>query len=177
MGTNNYAGVNATVNGSGGIDFWDGTASGTPKEITVFELIGQPTWVDVGKVQFTTVMRGDLYPPQVVYLPKNIPYNIGPDNTALGYSHQRTELSFTGAFLIFQVTHNGDFRNPDGMQWSTTFDCTYLAGAELAAALGVGTATTPVPPGFVDPTIPFQIPPGAPGNTLSRLMSRSARRL
>jgi hypothetical protein len=126
-------------------------------------------------------MRGDLYPPQIVYLPKNIPYNIGPDNQAYAHSNQRTELSFTGAFKIFQVTHNGDFRNPDGMQWSTTFDCTYLTGEELASA--INQPETPFTPGpttqpLVPPVLPgTPIPPGFGGLPVGRLMNRLVRRL
>jgi hypothetical protein len=187
MGTNNYIGVHMTVNNTGGIDVWDGQPTGTSKLITVFELIGQPTWIDVGLVQFITVMRGDIKPSDVVYLPKNIPYNIGPDNTAIQHPPQRTELSFTGAFQVYKVTHNGDFRNPDGTLWSTAYECYYLSGAELARMMNI---PNPFAPSFVDPTIPFQIPPGAPGNPLpqaqaslsqgqtpSRLLSRPVRRM
>jgi hypothetical protein len=178
MGTKDYIGVHMTANNTGGIDVWDGTFGNAPQQVTVFELIGQPTWVETALVQFTTVMRGDIKPSDIVYLPKNIPYNIGSDNSALQKGvPQRTELSFTGAFKVFKVTHNGDFRNPDGMQWSTTYECYYLSGSELAQSLnfpespftpGLGT----VPP--IDPLLPGTTPPL---NPFSRLMSRPARRL
>lgn len=172
MGLKNYVGVQMTVNNQGGIDVWDGTQGASTAQVTVFELIGQPTWVNITQVQFTTVMRADIWADTIVFLPKNIPYNISPDSPALKHPPQRTELSFTGAFRVWRVTHNGDFRNPDGVQWSSTYETQYLEGQELAEA------TQPSTPQDAT-TIPSDQTPSTPSPPAMgpQRLIRSARRM
>jgi hypothetical protein len=44
-------------------------------------------------------------------------------------SEQKTNTSFSGTFVIYRVLHIGDFRNPDGVGWSSNFECLAQPGS------------------------------------------------
>ena len=121
LGVKNYQGIKMTSDGKT-ITVDDGTMPITKGQIAPADLIGQPTWVDAFKVNITTVMRSDIHPYNVITLPPNILFAIGPGaNTTV--SIQRRNDSFTGSFRVQKITHTGDFRNPDGAFWSTSYEC------------------------------------------------------
>jgi len=123
MGVNGYNGVQTSVIGDE-ISIYDGTNPGGVTDISVLDLIGQPTWEDIGMVNVMCVLRGDLHAFDRIRLPSNILYAIGPNSdTAMFTSEQRRSLSFNGVMTIVKVTHIGDFRNTDGVQWSTSYEC------------------------------------------------------
>ena len=132
MGTNNYDGVRTAAMGDQ-ISFYDGTMPSGVTDISVLDLIGQPTWIDVGMVDIKCVLRGDLKAFDKIRLPSNILYAYAPGTRmSTQTSEQRNTLSFTGVFEIQHILHVGDFRNPDGVQWSTSYTCQIVTSGNLA---------------------------------------------
>lgn len=111
-----YQGVDILVQNKKFI-VYDGTTQTTPKEVKFVELIGQPTWIDFGVVQFKCVMRADLNVSDYVKLP---PGQV--TTTAQSYSQYRDGSVFSGVFQVDQVRHVGNFRQPDASSWVTVFD-------------------------------------------------------
>ena len=133
MGTNGYLGVNMTTHGKT-IKVWDGTKNGGVTQISAYDLIGQPTWVEQSLIHIGCVLRGDLYAPDLVSLPDGIIIGVEAGGTFSQLSSkQRESLSFSGVFRILKVMHTGDFRNPDGVQWSTHYECQELTSSEAAS--------------------------------------------
>ena len=127
MGVKGYGGLKMTSHDNN-IHVFDGTQpSITAGIVSVIDLIGQPTWVDQLKVHIKTILRGDLKIGDIITLPPNIMWKVGPDANAIGAngaaSPQRTNLSFNGSFQITKITHVGDFRSPHGTDWSTNYEC------------------------------------------------------
>jgi hypothetical protein len=86
------------------------------------DLIGQPSWIDMNSVNIITVLRGDINVDDSIQLPPNTLFNVGPEAGAVA-GNQRSKLTFQGAFRVQKIHHVGDFRNPDGVQWSSHFTC------------------------------------------------------
>ncbi|EHZ7709405.1 hypothetical protein K6Q07_004116 [Salmonella enterica] len=95
------------------------------------ELIGQPTWIGPVSVSFKCPMRAELHCGDTVELPRNIisgPGALLALNTERSYSPLRSQLNFTGAFLITSVRHVGDYLNPDNSNsWVTIYEAVALA--------------------------------------------------
>jgi len=123
MGTKNYGGVRMTSNGTS-LDVWDGTQSMGVGDITAFDLIGQPTWVNRYQVSVKVVMRADLKPGMDFTLPPNTLMQLMPEAIQIGTSEQRSNISIPGTFKIDKVIHIGAFRNPDGNNWCTIYEAT-----------------------------------------------------
>jgi hypothetical protein len=137
LGVKNYPGVMMRSKGEG-MNVFDGSkpdAIGTGV-IEYFDLIGQPVWIDINKIQVKCILRGDITGGMEVSLPTSIaaiaagPSNASP-GAAIAYtaSPQRFLSSLTGKGLVIDVLHIGDFRNPDGVGWSTTYTMLYPSGA------------------------------------------------
>jgi hypothetical protein len=130
LGTKNYLGVNIS-SFSKTINVWDGTSPVSEGEITFLDLIGQPTWIGVNMVSVKTVLRCDLRVGSRVTIPQTL---MGVQSDAIlpmaPASAQRTNLSFTGTFIVRRVLYIGDFRNPDGASWSTNYEL-ILQGATV----------------------------------------------
>jgi hypothetical protein len=90
------------------------------------DLIGQPTWIDLGQIQFDCVMRADLMPPCNVILPVTL-MSVGsiPEDIT-GIPSMLNTLTFNGQFKIFKIRHVGDSRSKDGKDWRTS--CWAIAG-------------------------------------------------
>jgi hypothetical protein len=86
------------------------------------DLIGQPSWIDMNSVNIVTVLRGDINVDDSIQLPPNTLFNVGPEAGAVA-GNQRSKLTFQGKFRVQKIHHVGDFRNPDGVQWSSHFTC------------------------------------------------------
>jgi hypothetical protein len=181
LGTNNYAGVNMTSNGNT-IRVWDGTSSGSVTEISAYDLIGQPTWVETSLIHISCVLRGDLSSPDLVSLPSGIVIGVGIGSN-YSTQDQKNRLSFSGVFRIQRVQHVGDFRNPDGVQWSTNYECTALTANEAATAQTSANAAQAdnVQTGANTEPLSANLggnPPGSPTlQTRSRLLTRPVRRM
>jgi hypothetical protein len=123
MGIKNYPGVNMTSKGDG-INVWDGTKALGFGVISFFDLIGQPTWIDINEVQVKCMMRGDIQQGWYVSIPSTI-FTLSPTaiaGLAPRGSPQRDNVSIPGSGFVKRVLHIGDFRNPDGVGWSTTYN-------------------------------------------------------
>jgi hypothetical protein len=118
--TSGYLGVQVSVQGKT-INVFDGTQAQTgAKSINPQDLIGQPIWTNVKTCQFMTVMRGDINVGDTITLPTSLaqlttnaaPAAPGGTNTNI----------VQGSFLIQNVHHVGNFRQPDWASWCTIFD-------------------------------------------------------
>ena len=179
LGTKGYLGINMTTKGNT-INVWDGTGSSATAAVSVLDLIGQPTWVDVGLIHIPMVLRGDLEEPNIITLPHNILIGIeGSSQYALLGSEQRQKLSFTGSFRILTIQHIGDFRNPDGVQWSSNYTCQNVSGDEIAqqeaAQAAQNLAQAPPAQQLAGGIAPLSAPQQMP-QVASRLLTRPVRR-
>jgi hypothetical protein len=123
-------------------------------QIDAFDLIGQPTWINYQTVSIKTVMRGDLAMPCTVTLPQTL-MTLTEGAVIPGMtSDQRTNASIPGQFLVMDLLHIGDFRNPDGNGWSTNIQ---------AVQKGATEGQTPTAEALNPPSLPMVIirpPPG-----------------
>jgi hypothetical protein len=130
MGIKNYPGVMMRSKGQG-MNVFDGSKPGAIGRgvIEYLDLIGQPTWLDIATIQVKCILRGDITGGMEVTLPESIA-TISP-NAVLPFaaSPQRFLSSLPGTGLVINVLHIGDFRNPDGVGWSTTYDILYPGGS------------------------------------------------
>lgn len=113
-----YGGVNISVQGAK-IVVDDGTVPPTPKMINFYDLIGQPTWLTDGSIQFKTPMRADInvadqiqFPATVVTTGLNAP---SPSTNA--------KATFQGTFSVSSVRHVGNYRQAGADSWVTVIDC------------------------------------------------------
>jgi hypothetical protein len=133
----------------------DGTATGTTattKKIDFIDLIGQPTWVEINKVQMQTVLRGDLNLFDRVSLPAALrtPYVRTTERGAgqMGsLAESANPMIFQGEFEIAAMNHFANFRQPGGTDWVTTFDM-------LTTGPNGGEATAPDSPATTEPKKP-----------------------
>lgn len=113
----NYLGAQI-VSTPGGFFLFDGTIAPKPKQISFLDLIGQPTWIDAGTMQFHVVMRADLSVGDVVAMP------VGSNvvNTANSYARYRDTTAFQGSFTIKSIRHLGNSRQNSAEAWITVID-------------------------------------------------------
>ncbi len=122
LGVKNYKGVHMTTDGKT-VTVDDGTnLAVTQGQISPADLIGQPTWIDVIRIHFSTVLRHDIKVLDWVTLPPSILFTLTGDANIFGLPPQRTNDSFSGKFQIMKATHIGDYRNPDAAFWSSNFE-------------------------------------------------------
>jgi hypothetical protein len=137
LGIKNYPGVNMTSKGEG-INVWDGTKALGFGVISFYDLIGQPTWIDINKIQVKCVMRGDLFCGSGVSIPETI-FTLSPSaiaGLAPPGAIQRQNISTPLSGIIVRTLHIGDFRNPDGVGWSTTYDVIVSGLPQLTSSAG-----------------------------------------
>lgn len=113
-----YYGVGISIKGKN-IIVQDGTNPKQPQNISFMDLVGQPTWLDFGTVQFKTVMRADLHVGDVVKLPDSL-YRLSSKSNQ-GFKKDKT--AFSGVFTIINVRHVGSSRQPDANSWCSIYDC------------------------------------------------------
>jgi hypothetical protein len=119
-------GLSVTVNQKN-IIVVDNTQAYLAKTIDYKDLIGQPSWLNIGTISFKTVMRGDISVNDYVQMP-----TILSTTTANSYSRYRDTSAMQNIFQITQVRHVGNFRQPDGNSWCSVFN-----------AIAVGTEQAP----------------------------------
>lgn len=102
---------------------YDGTAPQKPIEVAFQDLIGQPTWIGPATITFKTVLRSDIGAGNLVKLPSGIitPYALTSQAAAYPGSPARSKLAFQGSFVIQEVHHYANFRQPDAESWNTTY--------------------------------------------------------
>lgn len=112
-----YIGAQITQNPQGFVLF-DGTKPPAAKKIDFLDLIGQPTWIDAGTMQFETVLRADLKVGDVVTMPKGA--NVV--NTGASFARFRDVTAFQGSFMIKALRHLGNSRQNSASAWKTVVD-------------------------------------------------------
>lgn len=112
----NYPGISVVLR-NGAFFIYDNTTQTSPKSIAFTDLIGQPAWLAPGEIQFKTAMRGDISVSDYVTLP---PSQV--TTQAQSYSQYRDGSILQGSFMVDQVRHVGNFRQPDGNSWVTVFN-------------------------------------------------------
>ena len=103
----------------------DGTAPPKAKPISFLDLIGQPTWVDPGTMQFRTVLRADLNGGDVVQMPEKSLVNVTSGAAVSGLTKDKFITAFKGQFTIRNIRHLGDSRQNSAESWISVFD-TYV---------------------------------------------------
>jgi hypothetical protein len=104
------------------INVWDATQPDTAGSINPWDLIGQPTWIDIIKINVKTVLRADIHVSQTFTLPAGTLIGMTSDAVIPMTPEQKTSLSFSGLFFVTKILHIGDFRNPDGASWCTNYE-------------------------------------------------------
>lgn len=112
-----YGGVDMLIRNNQFVVF-DGSSQTKPRQILFRELIGQPTWIEFGVIQFKCALRADLNVNDFVTMP---PATIAV-TTSQSYSQYRNQSIFQNNFRIIQVRHVGNFRQRDASAWVTVFD-------------------------------------------------------
>jgi len=112
-----YTGVDMLIKNNQFIVF-DGTSQSNPRQVLFRELIGQPTWIEFGVIQFKCAMRADLNVNDFIAMP---PATIAI-TTAQAYSQYKNQSVFQNNFRIIQARHIGNFRQRDASAWVTVFD-------------------------------------------------------
>jgi hypothetical protein len=93
-----------------------------PKKIQFWDLLGQVTWAEPGMLTAKLVMRGDLNVGDWVIFPDGLSTVAAPAFSNIPGTTGRLpgKLTFSGTFIINQIHHWGNFRQPDAMSWNTT---------------------------------------------------------
>jgi hypothetical protein len=126
--SDDYMGVRMSLQ-SNVITLQDGTTPTTAKTIYAVDLVGQPTNSETLHIQAKCVLRGDIKVGDYVTLPQG-QLNIGP-GAQVGYvapppvgsiNTAKNNIAFQGSYLVTEVHHVGDSRNPSGDAWVTTID-------------------------------------------------------
>jgi hypothetical protein len=118
----NPPGISVTIRPDNTILISDGTPSGQPKQISFTDLVGQPTWIDSGIMQFTTIMRADIQVGDYVIMPAGLTTTPGqvtvptPSNGPIQY-----QTTFNGPYHVIAIRQVGNFRDPNGTSWVTIF--------------------------------------------------------
>jgi len=120
-----YPGVQITITGST-IRVFDGTVAQTPIKLAFQDLIGQPTWINPGVVNFKTVLRSDIGVGSQVQFPQGIiaPYALTSAAAAAPNAPARSKAVFQGVFTAIETHHFANFRQADADSWNTTFSAT-----------------------------------------------------
>lgn len=128
-----YLGVTMTAQG-GIITLFDNSTQTQPKQIAFVDLVGQATWGEPGRVQLTTVMRGDIGVGDFVQLPPLVGTTLQGAYSQSGvnpFSANVEDFStFTGVYLVQKCRHVGDSRNADGTAWVSVFELAFQQPAQ-----------------------------------------------
>lgn len=95
-----------------------------PKKIAFTDLIGQPTWVQYGKMAVPCVMRSDIQVGDYILMPEKL----RPMIQASSYSQFRDDSAFTGVFFVSSVRLLGNSRQPDANAWVTILEAQVETG-------------------------------------------------
>jgi hypothetical protein len=153
--TSGYQGVRLDSS-KGPFNVFDGTLPSSTIQIQYEDLIGQPCWIDAGKIQIRVALRSDISPNNIIVLPTNLLTTVTQAagiafQTGLVYNtfQHGNVLTFQGQFTVVSVRHMGRFRNPNAEQnWITVIDAV-TPGTEgsLVPAPNVSGQQTFVPSG------------------------------
>lgn len=104
---------------------FDGQGPTAPKTIALnlWDFVGQPTWIDVNKLTFPCVLRGDIQIGYQVTFPTGVlpPYALTTPQAAKPGAPAAASSTFQGTFKVTEIHHYGNFRQADAASWNTTF--------------------------------------------------------
>lgn len=112
-----YLGAQIVATANGFLLF-DGTTPPKAKAISFLDLIGQPTWIDAGTMQFKTVLRADLNVGDIITMPQGT--NV--INTVNSFTRFRNKTAFQGQFQIRSIRHLGNSRSTSADSWCSLID-------------------------------------------------------
>lgn len=124
-----YSGVMISIVGNT-IFAQDSSVEQTATQLDFNDLIGQPTWINPGTINFKTVMRSDISVGSKVKFPSKgvlAPYVLTSASAAVPGAQARSKTVFQGDFLVTEVHHFANFRQPDADSWNTTFNAAALS--------------------------------------------------
>lgn len=123
----NYSGINITASGTNTFLVFDNTkTNGSVTKVTMFDLIGQVTWLSAYTATFATVLRSDINIGDTVTFPPLA--EAQAVTTGESQSQARTKNTFNGNWQITAfVRHVGDSRAPDAESWVSVFQCAAMA--------------------------------------------------
>lgn len=106
-----------------------GAAAVQAKSISYYDLIGQPTWLGAFTIGFSTTLRADIAIGDMVRLPAGIkaPYALTTVAAAQPGALARSSTAFQGMFLVNEVHHFANSRQPDAESWNTSFQAVAVA--------------------------------------------------
>jgi len=94
------------------------------------DLIGQPTWIGPNTISFKCVLRYDIQVGDMVTMPPDPGTGGTSIISALALTQQgvavpgqptRNSSVFKGSFMVNEVHHFGNLRQPDADSWATAF--------------------------------------------------------
>lgn len=134
-----YAGLNITPSGNNTFLVYDNTVvNGKITNVTMFDLIGQITWLTAYTVTFTTVLRADLnLGDTVTFPPLAQTQAISNEDSQSFVTNGRPTFSGNWQINVF-VRHVGDSRSPDAQAWVSVFQAAAAAGNGDGNATNVG---------------------------------------
>src|ERR1022692_3684084 len=106
---------------NGNFNVFDDTYKPAPIQLDFTDLIGQPSWIDVGVMQIKVMLRADIINGARILLPKglkNIPGNVTTQARSAP-SQMKDKLSFNGNFKVLQMRHIGNYKANEGAAWAT----------------------------------------------------------
>lgn len=123
-----YPGVQIGFNGDT-FSIYDTQGAAPVTELAFEDLIGQPTWIDYNTVSFKTVLRADLSIGSKIKFPSAIvtPYALTSPNAAFPNAPAASKIAFQSTFLVNEVHHFANFRQPDADSWNTSFTAFQVA--------------------------------------------------
>lgn len=129
--------VQIVANGDA-INVFDDRYKPTPIQIADTDFIGQPAWIDQNKIQIRAQLRSDIQVGVAIKMPKKLAQTqLFSEMTAAAMpSSIKYQLAVTGSFIVQQVRHVGNLRQPRGAAWSTIINAVPAApgGASSSAS-------------------------------------------
>ncbi len=106
---------------NGAFNIADDTYAPAPTQINFTDLVGQPTWIDVNRLQTKLVMRGDITINAQMMMPQGMTSQPGFVTTLQASlpSRDRYKSTFQDTFTVLEMRHLGNFRSPEGASWVT----------------------------------------------------------
>lgn len=121
---NQLTGAQMAVTGNKIVVF-DGSTEPPIALLQFTDLVGQPTWIGFDQIQVKTVLRGDIQVGNYLTFPvgfEGAPGFVTTQHAAFP-SYGKYQSAIQGKFVVQQARHIGAYRNPDGNDWVSIFNC------------------------------------------------------
>lgn len=115
---------------------YDTPITPTALQVSFFDLIGQPRWVNVNMMQVQTVLRGDLQVGAQFVMPQGlqaIPGIVSTSQASLGgilnaQTSLKYQAAFQSTFEVVGLRHVGNFRDSSGTAWCSIIQAVPASG-------------------------------------------------